>query len=115
MELDNETKFKMCGHSARIFLHFPKSAKINIDVTPHEKRVHCRFGPFWHPSKSAPKTPLWAQNAHPKPVQERNGGVEGRFTYTEAGFNDYFNFPSSLRVNLIELQSGYAILALPNA
>ena len=51
----------------------------------------------------------------PKPVQERNGGVEGRFTYTEAGFNDYFNFPSSLRVNLIELQSGYAILALPNA
>ena len=48
-------------------------------------------------------------------MQERNGGVEGRFTYTEAGFNDYFNFPSSLRVNLIELQSGYAILALPNA
>ena len=48
-------------------------------------------------------------------MQERNGGVEGRFTYTEAGFNDYFNFPSSLRVNLIALQSGHAILALPNA
>mgnify|MGYP001347922508 CR=1 FL=1 len=74
-----------------------------------------RFGSFWHPSTSALMTPLWAQNAHPKPVQERNGGVEGRFRYTEAGFNDYFNFPSSLRVNLIELQSGYAILALPNA
>ena len=82
----------------------------------HAKNVYIdRFGPFWHPSKSTPKTPLWAQNAHPKPVQERNGGVEGRFRYTEAGFNDYFNFPSSLRVNLIELQSGYAILALPNA
>ena len=82
----------------------------------HTKNVYIdRFGPFWHPSTSAPKTPLWAQNAHPKPIQERNGGVEGRFRYTEAGFNDYFNFPSSLRVNLIELQSGYAILALPNA
>ena len=66
-----------------------------------------RFGPFWHPSTSAPKTPIWAQNAHPKPVHERNGGVECRFRYTEAGFNDYFNFPSSLRVNLIELQSGF--------
>ena len=82
----------------------------------HAKNVYIdRFGPFWHPSKRVPKTPLWAQNAHPKPVQERNGGVEGRFRYTEAGFNDYFNFSSSLRVNLIELQSGYAILALPNA
>ena len=48
-------------------------------------------------------------------MQERNGGVEGRFTYTEAGFNDYFNFPSSVRVILIALQSGHAILALPNA
>ena len=105
----------MTWNSARICLHFSKSAKIKIDVTLHEKRVYIVSVHFRHPSTSAPKTPLWAQNARPKPVQERNGGVEGRFTYTEAGFNDYFNFPSSLRVNLIELQSGYAILALPNA
>jgi len=118
LELVDETKFKMSEHSARIFLHFSKSAQIKIDVTPHEKRVLYidRFGPFWHPSStSAPKTPLWAQNAHPKPVQERNGGVEGRFPYTEAGFNDYFNFPSSVRVILIALQSvhRHVILALP--
>ena len=118
LELDDETKFKMSEHSARIFLHFSKSAQIKIAVT--RKNVYIdHFGPFWHPSKSAPKTPLWAQNAHLKPVQERNGGVEGRFRYTEAGFNDYFNFPSSLRVNLIELHwlvvDNYAILALPNA
>ena len=66
----------------------------------------------WPTLGSPGRSPLWA---HPKPVQERDGGFEGRFRYTEAGFNDYFNFPSSLRVNLIELQSGYAILALPNA
>ena len=39
-------------------------------------------------------------------MQERNGGVEGRFTYTEAGFNDYFNFPSSLRVNYNRIAIG---------
>ena len=47
LELDDETKFKMSGHSARICLHFPKNAQVKIDVTPHEKRVHSRFiGPF---------------------------------------------------------------------
>ena len=46
LELDDETKFKMSGHSARICLHFSKSAQVKIDVTPHEKRVHSRFGPF---------------------------------------------------------------------
>ena len=38
------------------------------------------------------------------------------YVYTEAGFNDYFiNFPSSVRVILIALQSVHVILALPNA
>ena len=46
LELDDETKFKMSGHSVRICRHFSKSAQIKIDVFPHEKRVHCRFGPF---------------------------------------------------------------------
>ena len=46
LELDEETKFKMSGHSVRICRHFSKSAQIKIDVFPHEKRVHCRFGPF---------------------------------------------------------------------
>ena len=92
-----------------------KVLRSKLTLRPTKNVYIDRFGSFWHPSTSAPKTPLWAQNAHPKPIQERNGGVEDRFRYTEAGFNDYFNFPSSLRVNLIELQSGYAILALPNA
>ena len=39
LELSFETKFKMSGHGARICPHFSKSAKIKIDVTPHEKRV----------------------------------------------------------------------------
>ena len=46
LELDDETKFRISGHSVRICLHFSKSAQIKIGVFPHEKRVHCRFGPF---------------------------------------------------------------------
>ena len=106
---------KCAGTVPASFCTSQKVLKSKLTLRP-TKNVHIAVSVhFRHPSTSAPKTPLWAQNAHSKPVQERNGGVEGRFRYTEAGFNDYFNFPSSLRVNLIELQSGYAILALPNA
>ena len=36
LELGDETKFKMSGHSARICRHFSKSAQITIDVFPRE-------------------------------------------------------------------------------
>ena len=47
LELGDETKFKMSGHSARICRHFSKSAQIKIDVFPHANNVYIdRFGPF---------------------------------------------------------------------
>ena len=49
----------MSGHSARICLHFSKSAQIKIDVTPHEKRVYKSFRSIFGILRQALPRPLF--------------------------------------------------------
>ena len=50
-------------------------SKLTLPVRPTKNVYIDRFGPFWHPSTSAPKTPVWAPNARRTPVQKHYDGV----------------------------------------
>ena len=65
LELDDETKFKMSGHSARICRHFSKSAQIKIDVFPREKRVYRSFRSIFGILRQALPRPLFERRMRP--------------------------------------------------
>ena len=101
----------MCGHSARNFVDWSGNDLMSQKVTPHEKRAHgvrIRFSAF---NKSAPRTPLWAQNAHPRTRIDCPSGVEGGIMYTDVGCNVYFDFSLCLKERKITSHSGHAIFA----
>ena len=102
---------KMCGHSARNVVDWSGNDLMSQKVTPHEKRAHgvrIRFLVF---NKSAPRTPFWAQNAHPRTRIVRPSGVEGGTMYIAAGCNVYFDFSWRMNERKITSHSGHAILA----
>ena len=70
--------------------------------------VRIRFLAF---NKSAPRTPLWAQNAHPRTRIDCPSGVEGGIMYTDVGCNVYFDFSLRMNERKITSHSGHAILA----
>ena len=101
----------MCGHSARNFLDWSGNDLMSQKVTPHEKRVHYSSDPILAFNKSAPRTPLWAQNAHPRTRIDCPSGVEGGIMYTDVGCNVYFDFSLRMNERKITSHSGHAILA----
>ena len=101
----------MSGHSARSLLDCSGNDLMSQKVTPHEKRAHgvrIRFLAF---NESAPRTPFWAQNAHPRTRIVRPNGVEGGSMYIDAGCNVYFDFSLRMNERKIPSHSGHAILA----
>ena len=86
----------------------PFSGHRSVQSSGRSTSVQIGFDAIFGFQQSAPRTPLWAQNAHPRTRIYCPSGVEGGIMYTDVGCNVYFDFSLCLNERKITSHSGHA-------